>query len=140
MRLLSIDYGKKRIGIAITDMSKTICYPCKTIQAEKTLVKTVDHLLKEIDEYLKEIETIIIGLPYLIDGSESEMTKEVRKFADILKTRISIPLVFVDERLSSYEAEQHLKENLKLSRKKRSKSVDPIAAVIILQDYLEITR
>ncbi len=64
------------------------------------------------------------------------MTKEVKKFGEVLKSKISIPIIYIDEALSSFEAESQLKENFNLTRKKRSKKIDTFSATIILKDYL----
>jgi len=140
MRVLAIDYGKVRIGLAITDMSKIIAYPYKTIKAGPSLELSITNFLDSIKEYINEIETIIIGLPILLSGKMSDMALEVQKFVEILKTKINIPIKFTDERLSTIMAQRHLKENLKLNRKKRSKIIDPISATLILQNFININK
>ncbi len=137
MRVLAIDYGKVRIGLAITDINKTIAYPYKSVKAGVSIEKSVINFLDSIKEHLNEIETIIIGLPILLSGKISDMALEVQKFVEILKTKVSIPIKFTDERLSSVMAERHLKENLKLNRKKRSKLIDPISAAMLLQSFID---
>ena len=138
MRILAIDYGKARIGLAITDINKTIAYPYKTVKAGPTLEKSVQLLLTAIKEYIHEIETIVVGHPLSLDGTFSQMTLEVQEFAAILKTKIKIPIKLIDERFTSTMAERHLKDNLKLNRKKRSKIIDSVSASLILQNFLEI--
>jgi putative Holliday junction resolvase len=140
MRALAIDYGKVRIGLAITDINKTIAYPYKTIKASESLEKSVDNVLKAIQEHISEIEIIIIGLPLLLKGGMSEMTIEVKEFAKVLQTKIKIPVQFIDERLSSVMAQRHLKENLKLNRKKRSKIIDTVSATLILQNFINYVK
>ena len=124
MRVVAIDYGKVRIGIAITDMSKTIAYPLKTIKASYTLELTCKNILEGLKDHLKEIEMIIIGLPLLLNGKISQMAKEVQSIVEHLKKNIEIPIQFMDERLTSVMAEKHLKDTLLLNRKKRSKKID----------------
>lgn len=138
MRIVAIDYGKVRIGIAITDMNKTIAYPYKTVNAAQNFEKTSQNILDALKEHIDEIEKIIIGLPLLLKGGFSEMTTEVNEFVKIFKTKTKIPIELIDERLSSAQAERHLKENLKLSRKKRSKVIDPVAATLLLQNFLNL--
>ncbi|NGX34087.1 MAG: putative pre-16S rRNA nuclease [Candidatus Anoxychlamydiales bacterium] len=138
MRVLAIDYGRVRIGLAITDMNQTIAYPFKTVNAVNNFEKTSQNLLDAIKDNIDEIEKIIIGLPLLLKGGFSNMTNEVTEFVKIFKTKTNIPIELLDERLSSIEAERHLKENLKLNRKKRSKKIDPIAATILLQNFLNL--
>jgi len=137
MRVVAIDYGLVRIGVAITDNSKLIAYPFKTIQTAKNFENTSQAILDALKEHLDEIETIIIGLPLLLKGSLSQMATEIQKFVEVLKTKTKIPIKFLDERLTSVMAERHLKDNLKLNRKKRSKIIDPIAATMLLQDYIQ---
>lgn len=138
MRILAVDYGKARIGLAITDMNKTIAYPYKTVKAAFAIEKSVSNFIDAVKERVNEIETIIIGMPVLLNGKTTDMTLEVTRFAEILKTKINIPIKFTDERLSSVIAERHLKENLKLNRKKRSEFIDSVSATILLQNYLDI--
>lgn len=138
MRIVAIDYGKKRIGIAITDNNKTIAYPYKTVETKNTFENTAMAILDALKDKLFEIEKIIIGLPLLLKGGFSAMTKEVEEFVKILKTKTNIPLKFLDERLSSAQAEKILKEELKLNRKKRAKQIDPIAATLLLQNFLNL--
>lgn len=138
MRIVAIDYGKVRIGLAITDMNKTIAYPYKTAMASVTFEKTSQNILDALKEKIDEIEKIIIGLPLLLNGGFSSMTKEVNEFVKVFKTKTKIPIELIDERLSSVQAERHLKDNLKLNRKKRSKKIDPIAATLLLQNFLNI--
>jgi len=136
MRIVAIDYGKVRIGLAITDASKTIAYPFKTVNTAQNFEKTSQIILDALKEYIDEIEKIIIGLPLLLKGEFSEMTTEVTEFVKVFKTKTKIPVELIDERLSSIQAERHLKDNLKLSRKKRSKKIDPMAATLLLQHFL----
>lgn len=136
MRVVAIDYGRVRIGLAITDMSKTLAYPFKTVQAGKDFTQTSQNILDALKDHLNEIETIVIGLPLSLKGNASPMSLEVKEFVKILQTKTKIPIKFIDERLSSIMAEKHLKDNIKLNRKKRSKIIDPISATILLQNFL----
>lgn len=136
MRVVAIDYGRVRIGLALTDVSKTIAYPYKTVLAGKDFEKTSQNILDSLKEYLSEIETFVIGLPISLKGEASKMSKEVEEFAKIFQTKTKIPIKFIDERLSSKMAERHLKDTMKMNRKKRSKIVDPIAATLLLQNFI----
>ncbi|NGX32113.1 MAG: putative pre-16S rRNA nuclease [Candidatus Anoxychlamydiales bacterium] len=138
MRIVAIDYGKVRIGLAITDSSKTIGYPFKTVNTAQNFEKTSQAILDALKEHIDDIEKIIIGLPLLLKGEFSEMTTEVTEFVKVFKTKTKIPLELIDERLSSIQAERHLKDNLKLNRKKRSKKIDPMAATVLLQHFLNL--
>jgi putative Holliday junction resolvase len=137
MRILAVDYGKKRIGLAITDNTKIIAYPLKVILAQDSLKKTASFLRENISEYIKEIDLIIIGLPLLMSGKESEMSKEIKEFASLLKEITDIEIIFIDERLTSSQVEKDLKDTFKLNRKKRAQKSDTMAACIILKQYLD---
>jgi putative Holliday junction resolvase len=137
MRILAIDYGQKRIGLAITDNSKIIAYPLKIVLAQDSLKKTAGFLLENISEYIKEIDLIIIGLPLLMSGEESKMSKEIKEFANLLKEITDIKIIFIDERLTSSQVEKDLKDTFKLNRKKRSQKSDVMAACVILKQYLD---
>lgn len=131
-RVLGIDFGMKRIGLARSDLSRQIASPLKTILAAKTLEGTVDLILKELDE----VDTIVMGLPLLLSGKDSETTTTVRKFATLLEEASGLPLILWDERLTSKQVERLLMED-KMSRKKRAAHVDTMSATLILQNYLD---
>jgi len=76
MRIIAIDYGRSRIGIATTDETNTIAYPYKTIQAKESFEKTILHLLEELSDILPQTKLILLGLPLLLDGTKSEMSLE----------------------------------------------------------------
>lgn len=135
-RIIAIDYGAARIGVASTDENKILAMPLMVVKTENTLDKTIETLLKKLSIYLPKTEMIVIGYPLLLSGEKSKMTLEVESFKKKLESNISIPITFYDERLTSAAAEDFLKE-LNLNRKKRAKKLDEIAAMIILQDYLE---
>lgn len=132
-KLASIDFGKKRIGLAITDDNKVMALPLKVLQ----VLSMTDGAMK-VTEALKEynLDGIVIGLPLHMDGREGTRVQEVKYFKDLLKENFSCPFYFEDERLSSMEAESRLID-LDMKRKKRSKILDAVAAQVILQSYLE---
>ncbi len=132
LRVLGIDFGMKRIGLARSDPSRMIASPLKTILAAKTLEETVVLILKELDE----VDTIVVGLPLLLSGKDSDTTTTVRKFATLLEEASGLPLILWDERLTSKQVERLLMED-KMSRKKRAAHVDTMSATLILQNYLD---
>lgn len=135
-RLVSIDYGRARIGVAYSDERKIIASPLVTFT---TKGKKPAALFKEMQAAfvrLGPIDTLIVGLPLLLKGEEGEMAKEAKAFGAALSAFLSIPVLFWDERLSSSQAERMLKEDL-LSRKKRASHIDTLSAVLILQNYLD---
>ncbi len=135
MRILAIDYGKARIGLAYTDLQKILALPFQTVRAGKTMKITIQNILNALKDHLKEIEKIVIGLPLYLNGTLSPMAQEVKIFAKELEKKISIPIVFLDERLTTAFADRSLKD-LQINRKKRAKIIDQAAATIILQNYL----
>lgn len=130
-RILAIDFGMKRIGLARSDPSKIIASPFKTIQCGKTLEETAALIIKECEG----VDMIILGLPLLLSGKDSETTATVRAFAALLEEKSGLPLILWDERLTSKQVEKLLIEG-NVSRKKRSQHVDVLSATLILQSYL----
>jgi putative Holliday junction resolvase len=130
---MGIDYGEKRIGLALSDPTLTIAQPYQTIHFVSTKI-----LLKEIGELVDEfqIDKIILGLPLTMKGSDSKKTMEVRKFGEKIKQRFNVPVIYVDERLTTVRAHQILNELGKQPSKTRQ-SVDQLAAQQILQTYLD---
>lgn len=139
-RIVGIDFGLARIGVSISDETKLLASPYKTIKAEKKSEATVAKLLKELETHQKEygytLESIVVGLPLMMNGSHGLMADEVKHFISLLKEAIPVPIITWDERLSSVQAERSLMEG-NFSRKKRAQQVDSVAAIIILQNYLD---
>lgn len=139
-RIVSIDFGLARIGVAVSDESKMLASPLTTIQSTKKMEETVKRLMIALDQDRKErkyeIEEVVVGLPLLMSGKSGLMADEVRHFITVLQQHIQAPVITWDERLTSVQADRSLREGT-LSRKKRAKVVDVVAAVIILQNYLD---
>lgn len=133
MRILGIDYGDKRIGVAVCDELGLTAQGLATIM-RKDVERDIEAIAKYIREY--HVEKIVIGYPVMLDGSEGIQCEKVNRFADILQSRFSLSVIKWDESLSTKEAEKILIE-ANMSRKKRKKVVDKLAAVIILQGYLD---
>lgn len=138
-RIIGIDYGMARIGLAISDERKIIASPLATITTEKldhTAAKVAEELQKHQQNKQFEIEEIVIGLPLQMNGKMGMLADEVKLFTEALKKLIPCPIKTWDERLTTVQAERSMREGL-LTRKKRSKVVDTITATIILQCYLD---
>jgi len=133
MRVLGVDYGTKRIGLALSDPEGIIASPMKALE-----VKDLPSAAEEIAVIAKErdVNTIVIGLPRNMDGTLGEKAQEALAFLDMLLERTHLVVVPWDERLSSAFAERALRET-HMSKKKRKKRVDMIAAQVILQGYLD---
>lgn len=132
-RILAIDYGSKRCGLAVTDPLKIIATGLATIETKKLTVFLKDYISKE------PVEKIIIGDPRNLDDSPTHATRMVEQYVKVLeKTFPAIPLVKVDERFSSKMASRAMLE-MGLSKKQRQNKalVDEIAATMLLQEYLQ---
>lgn len=132
-RILALDVGDVRIGIAMSDLLKIIATPYQTyIRRSPSLdYEYIRNLIVD-----NQVELVCCGLPIMLDGTDSIQTTKVRQFIEKLQLQISVPVVFVDETLTSYSAEQVLLE-ANLSRQKRKQVIDKVAAAIILQQYLD---
>jgi putative Holliday junction resolvase len=137
-RIAAIDFGKVRIGLAITDEMRIIAQPLETIKAGKDLATTARSIAQALSQY-KSLDTIVIGLPLLLNGTEGEMAQAVRSFAKVLEQTLPLPIIFWDERLTSAGVEKML-VNSHVSRKKRASLSDALSAVSILQNYLDSLR
>lgn len=137
MRILGLDIGKRRVGVATSDLTHTLARPLSTLQ-----VSDADRLDKVVAEVLRLAEdedgvaSVVVGLPRHLDGTPSDQTAEVEKFIAALRTRIPMPVVTEDERLSSREAESRLAQRER-DWKKRKAMLDAASAAVILQDYLD---
>lgn len=141
-RVLGIDFGHVRIGLAISDPLKVIASPLENLLAKNTLEATVAALVAHLAHLKKEkgyrVNAVVVGLPLHMDGSESERSQIVRQFATLLEKALQLPVHLLDERLSSVQAERALMEG-GFSRKKRAQVVDRVSAVILLQTFLNQT-
>ncbi|WP_459168016.1 Holliday junction resolvase RuvX [Natronospora cellulosivora (SeqCode)] len=133
MRKMGLDYGDKTIGVAISDKLGWTAQN-KGVIRRKNLSDDFAELEEYIEEY--EVDEIIVGLPKNMDGTMGKRVDKTKQFINFLKKRLDIPINLWDERLTSKEAENILLE-ADLSRAKRKKYVDQIAAAIILQSYLD---
>jgi putative Holliday junction resolvase len=132
--ILGIDYGSKRIGLAVSDLLRTIATSYKILY-RKNIQSDIEELKNIIKE--KEIGAIAMGLPLQMNGDEGELAQEVRKFAILLEEELKLPVFLWDERLSSSAVEKFLIKEVDLSRKKRAKVLDSSAASYILQGVLD---
>ena len=135
-RLLGIDPGKKRVGLAISDEDKLVSTPLKTI-----IKKNNSDLVKEIKKIIEEnnIKGIVVGNPINMDGSKGPSAQSANDFAKYLSNNISIPVTMWDERLSS-EAAFNLSSNLDINTSKKVEKLDQNAASFILQGAIDYIR
>jgi putative holliday junction resolvase len=141
MRILGVDVGTRRVGLAVSDATRTLARPLTTLQVNgaKDAVDRVVTAIATLEAEDDGLGTIVVGLPTHLDGTPSDATARVRTFIDALRARTPIPIATEDERLSSREAESRLAIREKDWRKRKSK-LDAAAAAIILQDYLDRSR
>ncbi len=133
-RIISLDYGEKRIGIAISDPLKMFAIPLITIKNDS---KLWENLKKIFSEY--NFVKIILGYPIKEDGSKTRITELVEKFRIQLEKKYKIEVEYIDERYSSEIAWEHIIESTPSKKKRRNKSlIDMNAAAVILEDYLKI--
>ena len=138
-RVAGLDVGERRIGVAVSDVTGTLARPVGVLQTSGLERDAVDRAVTELARLAAEedgIASLVVGLPRRLDGSPNDMTPRVQAFAAALRTRISVPIILQDERLTSREAESRLALRLKDWRA-RKKQIDAAAAAIILQDYLD---
>ncbi len=136
MRILGIDYGEKRIGLAISDPLGFTAQGLPTIErvnAEDYLQKLAD-VIKE-----KDVSRIIVGLPKSMNDTIGKKAEEVLEFVEVLKSHLNLPVVTVDERLTTVRAYKAMSET-KMSLRKKHKRVDMISAQFILQSYLDRSK
>jgi len=137
MRLLGIDYGRKRLGLALSDEGGILASPLPARIRSRSEAEDIAFLGDLVRE--RRVERIVIGLPLNMDGSMGEMAEEALRFASSIEGAIGIPIATIDERLTSVEAERALIEG-GISRRRRKDLRDSLAAVLILQVYLDRLR
>ncbi len=136
MRILGLDYGEKRIGVALCDELGITAQGLTTIH-RKNRTKDLEGVAAIIREY--GVEMIVLGYPIMLDGSEGIQCDKVKSFARQLGLLLSIPIVFQDETLTTKAAEEILRE-VNVRKEKRKLVVDKVAAGMILQSYLDSRR
>lgn len=132
-RILAVDYGRERIGLAVADEQVGLPRPLATLAR-----KNRNEDMKRLREIVREhaVKQIVVGLPLRMDGTRGEMAKEAEHFAERLRKQLGLPVELVDERLTSWEAEQ-IRQQASTTHGKTSQPVDAVAAAVILREYLE---
>lgn len=135
-RILGLDYGRRRIGVAQSDLMKITAQRLPTIQ-----VRNLTTALEKIEQLVTQngISQIVVGMPFNMKGEKGALAKEIDNFIQLLQKRLTIPIIEWDERLTSVEAKRILHE-LKTSPSRNKAKVDEISALIILQNYLNFIR
>jgi len=137
-RVLGIDVGSRRVGVAISDPTGLLARPVRTLQvvSPADAVRQVADLADRLRDDEDGLAAIVVGLPRRLDGSPSDQTARVEAFVDALRRRTAVPIAVEDERLTSREAESRLAVDEKDWRIRKQR-LDAEAAAIILQDYLD---
>jgi putative Holliday junction resolvase len=130
---MAIDYGTRRMGIAVSDELKMIAHPLEFIPAEpfSRFLERLKELLRD-----KEVEALVVGMPRNMDGSYGPAALKVQEFLAVLKGALTVPVITLDERLTSVQANRFLSQG-NVHRAKRKEKVDALAAAILLQSYLD---
>lgn len=137
-RVLAIDVGGRRVGLAISDRTRTLARPLETITV-RGAADAVDRVARRIGELAADedgLGAIVVGLPSRLDGGASPATASVLSFIDALAARTAVPIVTEDERLTSREAESRLAIRERDWRRRKA-TLDAAAAAVFLQDYLD---
>ena len=136
MRILGIDFGERRVGVAVSDPTGTLASPLPTLKRRAGKRPPLGALAALVEEY--EVGALVMGLPLTPRGEESEWTRAVREVGEALARRTGLPVHFVDERFTSVRAERAVR-GIGLPKKKREEKerVDAAAAVLILQAWLD---
>ena len=150
-KILALDYGRKKIGLALADAEARIAEPHDTLER---INRNED--MRRLREFVRDhsVKQVVVGLPLRLDGAGGDMAEEARRFADRVRKQIGVPVELVDERLTSWQAEQVLEQEFgrrithrdtpqgrrKITRASDGKyTVDSIAAMLILREYLART-
>jgi len=134
MRYLAIDYGMKRTGLAICDKAEMLSSPLEVLATNSELISKISKIVTD-----ESVDAVVLGMPINMDDSRGGQAKIVENFAKQLQQQIKVEIIFQDERLSSYGAEDKLAA-ADYTRKKKKKRLDAVAAAEILETFLESKR
>ena len=135
-RIMGLDYGSKTVGVALSDLLQITANSFEVIRRpnEIDLKTTIERIVQIVKE--QEVERVVLGLPKNMDNSEGESAQKVRKFKEKLEKEITIPVVLWDERLTTVESHNMMRE-AGMNWKKRNQVVDKVAATLILENYMQ---
>jgi putative Holliday junction resolvase len=135
MRVIGLDLGTKRIGVAVSDESLTIAQPKELIE-RRSNAYVIERLMSLVAEYHGDVEKMIVGYPVNMNGTKGERARDAEMFSVVLRKGTGLPVELWDERMTTAEAEDVMIE-ADMSRAKRRKKIDSMAAQLILQSYLD---
>jgi putative holliday junction resolvase len=138
VRILGVDYGEKRIGLALSDATGLLASPWKRLSNDANLVGAARRLADEVRALQNEegLDAIVIGLPRRLNGEPTDQTARVEKLAELLRSQVAVPISLQDERLTSHEADELLARREKDWRRRKD-HLDAMSAALILQDFLD---
>ena len=136
-RVMALDVGDVRIGVAVSDLMGIIANPLETYTRKGDITRDVNYIVQLAKSH--EVSLFVSGLPLGLNGLENEQTRKTREFVDALTAATDIPVKFMDERFTTLSAERVLIEG-NVRRENRKKVIDKVAATIILQNYLDSKR
>ena len=139
MRALGIDYGERRIGLALSDPTGLLASPWKKLDNDANVSAATLRLAIEVNALIAEpdgLDAIVIGLPLRLNGEDNDQTAPVRKLAALLADQVAVPITLQDERLTSHAADELLAQRVRDWRK-RKQQLDAMAAALILQEFLD---
>lgn len=130
-RVLGIDWGTVRVGVAMSDEGQKLSFPLQYPLESKNAIEEIEKLVHEYN-----VEKVVIGLPISLKGQETESSKKVKKFGENLRKKINIEPIFIDERFSSVTSAQSLHEQ-EIKEKDQRQIKDNVSAALLLQQYLD---
>lgn len=139
MRALGVDYGERRIGLALSDPTGLLASPWKKLDNDANVSAAALRLAIEVNALIAQpdgLDAIVIGLPRRLSGEDTDQTALVRKLAALLADQVAVPITLQDERLTSHEADELLARRERDWRKRKPR-LDVMAAALILQDFLD---
>jgi putative Holliday junction resolvase len=139
MRVLGVDLGRRRIGLAVSDPSGTLARPLRIVErgpSDRRALRDVAAVAQALAADDDGLAAIVVGRPTRLDGSPNEQTAHAEQMAEGLRRRVTVPVVFQDERLSSHEADARLAATERDWRMRKAR-LDAASAAVILQDYLD---
>jgi putative holliday junction resolvase len=139
MRALGVDYGRRRIGLALSDASGMLARPWKTVARvgnPSQVARAIAREIRSLGDAGDAVDVVVLGYPRRLSGEASEQTADVERLAEQLRLVADIPLVLQDERLTSREADELLARRERDWRRRKAQ-LDAMAAAVILQDYLD---
>lgn len=136
-RILAIDWGEKRIGLAISSEDRVFAFPFRTLpnDGDDAVCEAIRHIVD-----LEGVSLVLVGMPLTGQGARGRQAEVIAAFTETLRTRLSVPVVFEDERLSTKAAERQLRQGRKRKGERADGILDQHAAQVILQGYLERNR